>query len=116
MDRTLVHRRSAGNHPIRRMLLPRRCHRTKSRRYRQSWRLLSLVTHRPFCDLECSAERIASTPTERRKGTMNFTPVLDELLMRQIASTHHENTELDHCLLFPSQWATVSDMVILLST
>src|SRR5580700_1463364 len=85
--------RSAGSHPIRRMLLPRRCHRTKSPRYRQSWRLLSLVTHRPFCDLECSAERIASTPTERRRGDHELTPVLDELLICQIASTHHENTE-----------------------
>src|SRR5258708_19029784 len=28
---------------------------------------------------------------------MNFTPVLDELLICQIASTHHENTEFDHC-------------------
>src|SRR3982074_2659630 len=26
------------------------------------------------------------------EGTMNFTPVSDKLLMRQIASTHHENT------------------------
>src|SRR5260221_174156 len=30
------------------------------------------------------------------EGTMNFTPVLDELLICQIASTHHENTEFDH--------------------
>src|SRR3979411_2019125 len=28
---------------------------------------------------------------------MNFTPVLDELLICQIASTHHENAEFDHC-------------------
>src|SRR5258708_24730066 len=28
---------------------------------------------------------------------MNFTPVLDELLICQIASTNHENTEFDHC-------------------
>src|SRR5260370_23147756 len=28
---------------------------------------------------------------------MNVTPVLDELLICQIASTHHENTEFDHC-------------------
>jgi hypothetical protein len=28
---------------------------------------------------------------------MNFTSVLDELLICQIASTHHENTEFDHC-------------------
>src|SRR5258708_1642438 len=28
---------------------------------------------------------------------MNFTPVLDELLICRIASTHHENTEFDHC-------------------
>src|SRR5260370_41689259 len=34
------------------------------------------------------------------EGTMNFTPVLDELLICQIASTHHENTEFDHCF-FP---------------
>jgi hypothetical protein len=27
---------------------------------------------------------------------MNFTPVLDESLICQIASTHHENTEFDH--------------------
>src|SRR6202022_4269248 len=30
---------------------------------------------------------------------MNFTPVLDELLICQITSAHHENTEFDHCLL-----------------
>src|SRR5260221_12765475 len=28
---------------------------------------------------------------------MNFTPVLDELLICQIASPHPENTEFDHC-------------------
>src|SRR3981189_3061363 len=28
---------------------------------------------------------------------MNFTPVFDELLICQIASTDHENTEFDHC-------------------
>ena len=51
-----------------------------------------------------------------KEGSMNFTPVLDELVVCKIAPTHHENTELDHCLLSPSQWATVSDIVILLST
>jgi hypothetical protein len=28
---------------------------------------------------------------------MNFTPVLDEMLISQITSTHHENTQFDHC-------------------
>jgi hypothetical protein len=30
------------------------------------------------------------------EGSMNFTPVLDELVLCKIAPTHHENTELDH--------------------
>jgi hypothetical protein len=35
------------------------------------------------------------------EGSVDFTPVSDELLVCQIASTHHENTEFDHCFLTP---------------
>src|ERR1700730_15708631 len=38
---------------------------------------------------------------------MHFTPVLDELLICRIASTHHENTEFDHRFIPLSEWVTV---------